>query len=116
MAAAHILDAPNQDAVEAFGRGQRHIREPRGIEVVARDVSGSLEDMLRELLPPTNVVMRRFLFVSTRSPWTAFFANGCPQSDVETMMSGSTWAIRGPLWSMWPQNGLNAQPNLIIDR
>jgi hypothetical protein len=82
-----FLESTVEEAADAFCEWQRGIYEPRGLRIVAREVFGALADMLRELLPLTNVETRRFLFTSTRGVWTAFFGNAYRGTDVASIMA-----------------------------
>jgi hypothetical protein len=55
--------------------------------VKCKDVSGRLEEVLRALAPLTSIERRRFLFVPTDGPWTAFFDNGYRGADPESVLS-----------------------------
>ena len=59
----------------------------RGITVGARPVSGSLEQVLSTLLPLTDAERQRYLFMPTRSPWTAYLENGWRGTDAASAMS-----------------------------
>jgi hypothetical protein len=67
---------------DAYLKWQRPIQGERGVTLSSRPVSGSLEDVLHSLLPLTSVEARRFLFLPTRSEWTAFLDNDQQGTDV----------------------------------
>src|SRR5688572_16192548 len=71
-----FVEADCAAVAREFANWQRNIHEPRGLSIVERSVSGTLEKVLEQLLPLTSVECRRFLFVPTDSRWTAFFDNG----------------------------------------
>lgn len=50
-----------------------------------RQVRGGFYDGMKALLPLTSVDLRRFLFFSTGTPWTVYFANGAGGSDASTL-------------------------------
>lgn len=76
-----FLQCPVEVARSAFLDWQRPIQERRGTLLHERRVAGSLEAMLRELLPLTSVECRRFLFIPTHAGWTAFVDNGHQGTD-----------------------------------
>ena len=77
-----FVEAPAEAVCEAFVDGQRPLLARRDVELTAEAVGGDLEAVLRRLLPLTNVERRRYLFVPTRSRWSAFFDNGHQGTDV----------------------------------
>jgi len=89
-----FLEAPLDDAVRAFVDWQGSVYEPLGISVTQRPVTGGLEEVLLSLLPLTSVVRRRYLFVTTASPWVAFFDNGHGGTDAFSVMSYLARSVR----------------------
>lgn len=71
-----FIDAPSLSVVDQFVAWHRRLDEWRGVEPVARPLSGYLESALLHLPPLTSGEIRRYLFVPTASPWTAYFDNG----------------------------------------
>lgn len=71
-----FLEAPYQAVVDMFSAWHRRLDEWRGVEPIARPVAGNLESALLHLPPLTTVEHRRYIFVPTASPWTAYFDNG----------------------------------------
>ncbi|MGH6615873.1 hypothetical protein [Sphingomonas sp.] len=69
-------------AARAYMDWQAGIQAKRGVRLAQEPVSGPLLNALRSLLPLTSVETRRFLFLPTRSPWTAFLDNGHDGTDV----------------------------------
>lgn len=82
-----FLEANLDDAVRAFVDWERSVHEPLGISITQRPVAGGLEEVLPSLLPLTNVVRRRYLFVPTAGPWVAFFDNGHKGTDAFSVIS-----------------------------
>jgi hypothetical protein len=76
-----FINVDVQTAVDAFLLWQKGIQAPRGVTLSVARLSGSLENRLRSLLPLTTVEARRFLFVPTKSDWTAFFQNAVTGND-----------------------------------
>jgi hypothetical protein len=74
-------------AANAYRRWQEIIQSKRNVTLSSRSVSGRLEDVLQSLLPLTSVEARRFLFVPTRSEWTAFLDNDHQATDVFSPLS-----------------------------
>jgi hypothetical protein len=70
-----------------FTEWQRSIQEKRGVSVGSTDVNGSLEAKIRRLLPLTSVERRRYIFIPTRSNWTAFLDNGHQGTDAFSPLS-----------------------------
>lgn len=83
-----FLEAPLAAAVKGFLDWERPIHEPLGRSLSARPVSGTLEEALRALLPLTDTLRQRHLFVPTASRWCAFFDNGHQGTDAVSTMSG----------------------------
>ena len=78
-----FVEVECERAAEAFIAWRGRINE----RVKRRDVAGELEEVLLELLPLTDNDRRRFLFVPTRSPWTAYFDNGVRGAEPQAHMS-----------------------------
>jgi hypothetical protein len=77
-----FLEAGAEHAARAFAAWQGGLFVSRGTTVEVRSVSGSLEQALSTLLPLTDVERRRYLFIPTRSAWTAYVDNGWRGTDV----------------------------------
>lgn len=82
-----LIEASLADCVRAFLDWQRSIYDPMGISLEVRPVDGPLDQALLSLLPLTNIVRRRHLFVPTASGWTAFFDNGHQGTDAFSVAS-----------------------------
>jgi hypothetical protein len=82
-----FLELPLERAVEGWHDWQAGILSPLGITLDRQVVCGSLEEVLERLLPLTSVDRRRFLFIPTEGPWTAFFDNGHQGTDAMAPMS-----------------------------
>jgi hypothetical protein len=82
-----FLETGAEHAARAFAAWQGGLLAPRGIAVEVRPVSGSLEQVLSTLLPLTSPESRRYLFVSTRSPWTGYVANTRGGTDAASAMA-----------------------------
>lgn len=82
-----FLEAPPAAAVQTFVDWQRPIHEPLGVSLTDGPVAGGLEEVLLSLLPLTNVVRRRHLFVPTAGPWVAYFDNGHRGTDAFSAVS-----------------------------
>jgi len=82
-----FLEAGCSLAAATFADWQRPIQATRGVSLEVRSVSGALVDVLQSLLPLTSVERRRYLFVPTRSAWTAFFDNGHRGADAVSTVS-----------------------------
>ncbi|MBW8858606.1 MAG: hypothetical protein JF570_02435 [Caulobacter sp.] len=74
-------------AADLFVEWQRPIQGKRGVSVDATSIKGSLEASLRRLAPLTSVERRRYLFIPTRSNWTAFLDNGHQGTDAFSPLS-----------------------------
>jgi hypothetical protein len=81
-----FLETDAEHAARAFAAWQTGLLAPRGIAVEVRPVSGTLEQALSALLPLTSPETRRDLFISTRSPWTAYVENGWGGTDAASVM------------------------------
>ena len=78
-----FLEAGAEHAARAFAAWQAGLFVSRGITVEVRSVPvGFLEQAFSSLLPLTDAERRRYLFIPTRSPWTAYVDNGWRGTDV----------------------------------
>lgn len=82
-----FFESPSVTAVDAFTTWQEPIQRKRGVTFVRRELRGTLEPVLRSLLPLTTVEARRFLFVTAKKGWTAFLDNGHRGTDPSTYLS-----------------------------
>ena len=82
-----LIETDHHSAAREFLEWQRTIHEGRGLSLVNRSVSGTVEEVLLTLLPLTSIEARRYLFVPTASPWTAYFDNGWRGTDAVSAMS-----------------------------
>jgi len=83
-----FLELGAEQAAQAFATWQRELMTPRGITVEVLPVSGTLEQVLSRLLPLTSGErQRRYLFIPTRSAWTAYVENGWTGTDAASPMS-----------------------------
>jgi hypothetical protein len=74
-------------AADAFIAWQEPIQRERGVSLTRRHLHGVLDSVLRSLLPLTTVERRRFLFISAKNNWTAFFDSGHHGTDPSTYIS-----------------------------
>ena len=74
-------------AAAAFERWHKPLWEQRSLRLVTREVTGELETVLLSLLPLNIVERRRYLFIPTRSRWTAYIDNGAHGTDAASAMS-----------------------------
>jgi hypothetical protein len=74
--ACGFLEADVERCADEFFEWKQDINAKYGYDVIRRQISGNLEEMLKTLLPLTNVKEIRYLFVPTASQWTAYFSNG----------------------------------------
>ena len=72
---------------QAFIDWQKEIQSKRGVSLTKTEVHGNLETIIQKLFPLTSVEKRRYLFLPTRSPWTAFLDNGHQGTDVFAPLS-----------------------------
>lgn len=81
--------AASPDAVSnAYLQWMKPIQEKRKVSLVRKQLQhGPLITLFESLLPLTSVERRRFLFVPTKSQWTAFFDNGHKGADVFSALS-----------------------------
>lgn len=66
---------------------QQGIQAKRGVSLIKTEIHGGLESAIQKLLPLTSVERRRYLFLPTRSQWTAFLDNGHQGTDVFAPLS-----------------------------
>jgi hypothetical protein len=76
-----FLEHDAHSIVGTFVDWQKKIQAARGVSLVTRELTGSLQDKLVSLLPLTNVEARRFLFLPTKSNWTTYVENGHAGTD-----------------------------------
>jgi hypothetical protein len=74
-------------AAETFLKWQEVIQAKRNVSLVESKVRGDLCSTIQRLLPLTSVERRRYLFIPTRSNWTAFLDNGHRGTDVFAPLS-----------------------------
>lgn len=82
-----FLECKRDVAVGSYLKWMRSIYEKRGRPMVPKEVQGTLDEVLRLLLPLTSVDRLRFVFIPTASPWTGFFDNGHQGTDAFPPMS-----------------------------
>jgi hypothetical protein len=75
-----LVEAPPETVVGAYVDWTKSFG-PRFDQLRTTRISGTLEQVLRRLLPLTSIQRRRLLFVPTRSRWTAYFGNGHQGTD-----------------------------------
>ena len=82
-----FLRCDHSRASQAFLDWQQGIQEKRGVSVFRDTIQGNFAAELERLLPLTSVERRRYLFIPTKSDWTAFFDNGHQGTDAFSVMS-----------------------------
>ncbi len=82
-----FLEASAEVAADAFCRWQAPIHANRGVRLDTRSLQGPFAEMLCALSPLTSIEPRRYLFLPTRSEWTAYFDNGHQGPDVPAHVS-----------------------------
>lgn len=82
-----FIHCPKDVAVDAWLRWQTPLQAVRDVQLIRRELSSRLPDVLKGLLPLTSVERRRFAFVPTASDWTAYFDNGHQGPDIFPPMS-----------------------------
>jgi hypothetical protein len=82
-----FLETDAAHAARAFAAWQGKLQAGRGIAVEARPVSGSLEHVLSTLLPLSDPEVQRYLFLPTRSAWTAYLENSWRGTDAASSMA-----------------------------
>ncbi len=83
-----FLELGAEQAAQAFATWQRGLLTSRGFTVEVLPVSGTLEQVLSSLLPLTSGErQRRYLFIPTRSAWTAYVESGWTGTDAASPMS-----------------------------
>lgn len=81
-----FLETRAEHTARVFTSWLSGLQDSRGTAVHMRPVSGSREQVLSALLPLTNAERRRYLFVPTHSPWTAYIDNGWEGTDASSRM------------------------------
>ena len=82
-----FLETDAEHATRAFAEWEGGLHADRGIAVEARPVSGPLEHALSALLPLTDTERQRYLFMPTRSAWTAYVDNSWRGTDAASPMA-----------------------------
>jgi len=83
-----FLKCDAETAATTFYRWETVIcPQPRRCVEMGNITSGSLEDIVKHLLPLTSCAHTRYLFVPTRGQWTAYFDNGWCGSDPSSVVS-----------------------------
>ncbi len=80
-----FLECDPETAADAFQEWQQSIQSGRGVRLHRQEVIGNFSTKLERLLPLTSVERRRFLFVPTKSDWTAYLDNGWQGTDVSAV-------------------------------
>jgi hypothetical protein len=81
-----FLETRAEPAARTFAAWHTELSTPRGITVEAHPVSGTLEQTFSALLPVTSPEVQRYLFLPTRSTWTAYVENGRRGTDAASAM------------------------------
>jgi hypothetical protein len=81
-----FLETEAEHAARAFAAWQGGLLAHRGIAVEVRPVSGPLERALSALLPLTDTEVQRYIFMPTRSAWTAYVDNSWRGTDAASAM------------------------------
>jgi len=81
-----FLETDAEHAARAFAAWQAGLLASRGVAVEVRPVRGSLEQALSSLLPLTTPEVRRYLFIPTHGPWTAYVENTRGGTDAASAM------------------------------
>lgn len=81
------LEARAEYAARAFADWQAGLLGADGVAVEVRPVTGSLEQVLSSLLPLTQGMRQRHLFIPTRSPWMAYVDNAYRGTDAASAMA-----------------------------
>lgn len=74
-------------AIDAFMDWQQPIQSGRSVYFKQQEVFGDLSEKIIKLLPLTSCESRRFLFLPTKSRWTAYLDNGLNGPDVFSVVS-----------------------------
>jgi hypothetical protein len=83
-----FLELGAEQAAQAFATWHRGLMISRGLTVEVLPVTGTLEQVLSSLLPLTSGEgQRRYLFIPTRSAWTAYVESGWTGTDAASPMS-----------------------------
>ena len=81
-------------AVKAFVNWQREVQIRNHVDINIHEVRGEFADKIKALLPLTSIEARRYLFLPTKSAWTAFFDNGWHGTDVFSVVSHLAMIIK----------------------
>jgi hypothetical protein len=82
-----FIAAPVKTVADAYVSWMTPIQAKRQVTLRKEFVFGPLDRLLGRLLPLTSVERRRFLFVPTKSRWTAYFDNGHQGTDSFSVLS-----------------------------
>ena len=82
-----FIAAEPDATAETFVSWMGPIQAKRNVTLQKQSLRESLDNLLGRLLPLTSVERRRYLFVPTKSQWTAFFDNGHRGTDAFSVLS-----------------------------
>ncbi len=82
-----FLETDSRSVAEAYLEWVQPIHAKRNVRHLRSEVNGSFAANLQSLLPLTSVERLRFLFLPTKSDWTAYFDNGWRGTDVYSAVS-----------------------------
>src|SRR5689334_12235108 len=81
-----FLETSCEAAARAYTEWQRSVL-PQAVQLASKPIAApSLEAALQQLVPLTNIVATRYLFVP-HGAWTAFFTNSAKGSDAAAPMA-----------------------------
>lgn len=81
-----LVKVESKVALEAYLNWQRPILEQHGMGLEVTPIGSGLEAIIKSLLPLTAPIATRFAFVSTASPWSAYFDNSRTGTNAATTM------------------------------
>ena len=82
-----FIKKPIDEVVEAFIKWQKPLQQKREVSLTVFEEKGKLANVFDKLLPLTDRERLRYLFISTRNNYTAYFDNGWRGSDIFSAVS-----------------------------
>jgi hypothetical protein len=112
-----FLQCETTRAAKFFVDWDNRIHADRGLSVVQRTIEGGVEAVMRSLLPLTSVQCRRYLFIPTRSNWTAYLDNGHQGTDAFPPMSYMAGELKcnGVRATCGPKATKKSLPGIILE-
>ncbi|UII19689.1 hypothetical protein [Fulvivirga ligni] len=81
-----FLEADFDSVISMFKEWQEKICKSDQITFIVEELKSQFPNSLERLLPLTSLEGRRFVFIQTNSKWVAFFENGYPYPEIDSVV------------------------------